>query len=103
MVTWIHTLCYFFRGYLPYFCTGFLALNSNNATKKLLQDWSKSIPKAQQHGNQFTFQKAVIESGAKGKVLPLNYFPHGQLFFEDMPQEDRINVSIIHNNFIKGI
>ena len=67
-----------------------------------MQFWIDSNPNDQQFGNQHTFQKAVIESGAVGKILPLRYFPNGKLFFENMALDDRNYVTLIHNNFIKG-
>ena len=67
----------------------------------MLHFWSHS--KAHQQGNQHPFQEAVIASQASGKILPLLYFPNGQIYFEDMTQSDRHNVTLIHNNFLTGI
>ena len=91
-----------FRGYLPYFCTGFLALKASYRTNKLLKKWNEIYGKDQNDGNQRSFQKAVIVSKAKGKALPLQYFPSGMIFFEQMPRSLREKVVVIHNNFIVG-
>ena len=51
----------------------------------------------------FLFSSAqVYKSGAKSDILPLTYFPHGELYFEQMPEDMRKKAFIVHNNFIKG-
>ena len=88
-------------GYLPYYCTGFLAFHSTINMKKLLLLWQEKQVLLQT-ANQLTFQQAVIESKAYGKPLSIELFPCGQLFFEQMTQEKRNQAVVIHNNFIIG-
>ena len=77
-----------------------MGFRATKRTKLLLKKWLKSEIKL--HSNQLTFQKAVYDSKANGKILPLRYFPNGKLFFEQMPKMARDEVVVIHNNFIVG-
>ena len=55
-----------------------------------------------QWSNQKSFQKAVIENHVNGRVLPMTHFVNGEMFFENMPANQRNDVTIIHNNCIVG-
>ena len=87
--------------FIPYFCTGFLALRATSRTFKLLDIWNH-MEIENDWSNQQTFQLAVYESDANGRALPLRYFPNGKIFFESLSPEMRQDVVIIHNNFIIG-
>ena len=54
------------------------------------------------HLNQISFQKVVFELSANGKVLPMDKFSPGNLYFETLSNEDRNSVVMVHNNHIKG-
>ena len=68
---------------------------------ELLKNWDE-INQIQNDFNQRSFQKAIFTSMANGKSLPLENFPSGIIYFEQMPSNMRNRVFIIHNNFIVG-
>ena len=85
---------------MPYFCTGFLALRATPRTEAMLKKWHLNLDG--ESCNQKPFQKAVHESNANGRTLPMTFFPNGEIFFEQMPKQLRKEVVVVHNNFIKG-
>ena len=93
--------CFIHSGYIPYFCTGFLAFKNTTKTNELLGHWNASTYN-NNVCNQVTFQKAVYETNANGKILPLKVFPNGKMFFEQMQKSLRNKVYVVHNNFIVG-
>ena len=90
-----------FSGYVPYFCTGFLALRKTPETLLLLKNWDYLNGKYDEC-NQVTFQKAVLASNVNGRVLPIRFFPSGNIYFEQMSRFFHDDVIVLHNNFIVG-
>ena len=94
------------QGFIPFFCTGFLALNKTQKTMTLLKKWNTEVTingkLSSQVKNQPLFQKVVFEISADGRVLPTKYFPSGRQYFEVMTDEERKDVNVIHNNFVAG-
>ena len=86
---------------MPYFCTGFLALRKTSETLLLLKNWNY-LNRQQDECNQVTFQKAVLATNVNGRVLPIRFFPSGNIFFEQMTNINHSNVIVLHNNFIVG-
>ena len=115
----------YFSGFIPYFCTGFLALQATGTSMNLLKKWSQvlgesvstyfvnrhqismciiffSFIESKPHLNQISFQKVVFELSGNGKVLPMDKFSPGNIYFETLSNEDRNSVIMVHNNHIKG-
>ena len=61
-----------------------------------------SLIESKPHLNQISFQKVVFELSANGKVLPMDKFSPGNVYFETLSNEDRNSVVMVHNNHIKG-
>ena len=93
--------CFIHSGYIPYFCTGFLAFRNTTKSKELLSHWNASTYN-NEVCNQVTFQEAVYQTNANGRILPLKLFPTGKIFFEQMHKALRDEVCVVHNNFIVG-
>ena len=94
----------YFEGFIPYICTGFLALQSTKKTLKILRLWRQvtEIINNKSRVNQADFQRIVFEQSANFGVLPLRYFPNGETYFEQMSELLRKDVVFIHNNYIIG-
>ncbi|XP_045165448.2 uncharacterized protein LOC123529260 [Mercenaria mercenaria] len=82
-------------------CTGLMAIKSSNDTIKLMLEWEASLKKHLQI-DQSAFNKVVKYSKARLKTLDTNLFPSGRLYFKEFKDNQRSNVVIVHNNFIKG-
>ena len=93
----------YFKGYIPFICTGFLAFRSTTTSLHLLQKWHHELakdPKKEQDQN--IFQRIIFESSANYGVLPIKYFSNGRTYFEEMSHEVQKGVVLVHNNFISG-
>ena len=91
------------KGFMPYFCTGLLALNGTETTLNLMKKWQAYTENNHElTKNQVTFQRAAFELSANARVLPSRYFPSGRIYFEMMGQKLRSEIVIVHNNFIVG-
>ena len=93
----------YFKGFIPFICTGFLALRSTPITLKLLQKW-QNVTAANPilHQDQNVIQRIAFELDANYAVLPMELFPSGRLYFETMSNQDREKIVVLHNNFIVG-
>ena len=92
----------YFHGFIPHFCTGFMALRSTVGTLNLLNDWHSELDEEIRQ-DQIIFNKEAFEASTNGRVLPMTEFPCGILYFKEMSDEVREKVVIVHNNFISGI
>ena len=90
------------KGYLPYVCTGFLALKSTEKTMELMQIWQSQMFINPNMQDQNVFQKIVYQVMPDFRVLPMKYFPCGKAYFEIMSDPLRDVVVLVHNNFIFG-
>ena len=90
------------KGYLPYYCTGFLALRNTQSSFRLLQSWINELERKLTY-DQTVFNTKVHQLNINGKALPMDKFTCGVLYFEEMPESFRKNVVLVHNNFITGI
>ena len=93
----------YFEGFIPFICTGFLALKSSDLMKSVLRTWHETVSKdPQQNQDQNVFQNIVFDAEANFGVLSMNYFPCGRPYFEIMSEETRKDAVIIHNNYVIG-
>ena len=92
----------YIKGYLPYYCTGFLALRNTQSSFKLLQSWIGELERKLRY-DQTVFNMIVHQLNINGKALSMDKFTCGVLYFEEMPQSLQKNVVMVHNNFITGI
>lgn len=93
----------YLSGYVPYFCTGFLALRNTKLTLKLIRTWSLDMKNNENDVEQVKFNALVNKLHINGRVLPMATFPCGTLYFQQMPQSYRNKAIIVHNNFVFGI
>ena len=93
----------YFQGFVPFICTGFLALKSTSKTLDMLQRWQKvtsSNKLLDQEQNML--QKIAFEVGVNFGVLPIRHFPYGLIYFDAMRKKERSKVVILHNNYVFG-
>ena len=92
-----------YNNYKPYYCTGFMAIHSNQRTLELMKKWERLLLDSSQL-NQPIFNKLVHESSnAKHSGLSESLFSSGKVYFETMKSnEERENVVVVHNNFVIG-
>jgi Nucleotide-diphospho-sugar transferase/Polysaccharide biosynthesis len=89
-------------GHRPYYCTGFMALVSNERTIQLMSDWQKALKDSPQQ-NQPIFHKILhTKSAVKHQPLPIANFPNGLMYFTEFNDDQREKVVVVHNNFIRG-
>lgn len=91
----------YINGYIPFFCTGFMAFQSSSKTLSLLKKWYQEL-KSVNVDDQMVFQRTAFEMSANGRVLPTNEFPSGRHYFQLMCEKERKHAVVIHNNFIVG-
>ena len=93
----------YFEGYIPFICTGFLALRATRNTLKMLREWhrvTKMDPSNVQ--DQDVLQRIAFELSSDFGALPMKYFPSGNIYFESMSKVERDEVVVLHNNYIVG-
>ena len=85
------------------YCTGFLAIKTNNATIKLTQKWKLYIERKSPTHDQVAFNKLKM-TGVRIKSLDTDYFPAGFQYFspDEFSDAKRAEVVIAHNNYIVG-
>ena len=72
----------YFKGFIPYICTGFLALKSTNKTMEMLTQWHVITSRNRAiNQDQNVLQKIVFELSVNFRVLPIKYFPFGKAYF----------------------
>ena len=89
------------KGYLPYFCTGFMAMRNSNSTIAILQEWISELQHLKEN-DQWVFNRMVFENNFNVRSLPILKFPYGEFYFDKMPSSARNDVVVIHNNWILG-
>ena len=93
----------YFEGYIPFICTGFLALRSTKKSVKMLRQWLRVIKTDPlKHQDQEVIQKIAFELSVDFGVLPMKYFPNGNIYFKSMSRQERNEVALVHNNYIVG-
>ena len=93
----------YFYGYVPFICTGFLALRSTTKTLQMLQQWQNvTSTNRLLEQEQNTLQKVAFELSVNFGVLPIRHFPYGLAYFSTMRKEERKDAVVIHNNYIFG-
>ena len=65
------------------YCTGFLAIKSNNRTIQVIEKWRRCMVNVSSEGNQVIFNE-IDKSQIRIKILDTDLFPSGQLFFHTM-------------------
>jgi rhamnogalacturonan II specific xylosyltransferase len=83
------------------FCTGLMAIKSNNESFTLMRLWEASL-KERLDIDQTAFNKVYRNSSIHLKPLDRNLFPSGNLYFDQFSDAKRKNVIIVHNNYIVG-
>ena len=83
------------------FCTGLMAIKSTKDSIKLMNTWKESLDKKLVN-DQFEFNDIYKKANIKIKSLNTNLFPSGNLYFKKFNDSERKNVTIVHNNYIKG-
>ena len=90
------------EGYKPYFCTGLMAMRSNERMIKLIDDWRAALKLTPQL-NQPVFNKILkANKVVTRRGLPIGRYPNGQMYFSDMDTKARARVFVVHNNWIAG-
>jgi len=85
----------------PYYCTGLMAVVSNERTVQLMGQWENKLLKNPQL-NQPIFNQIIHTSNVKHAGLPIPLFPGGHHYFNDFTEKARQNVVAVHNNYIIG-
>ncbi|KAL4219906.1 hypothetical protein ACF0H5_020318 [Mactra antiquata] len=86
-----------------HFCTGFMAIKSNQNTIKVIQQWHDLMIE-NPNVNQRTFNKVFRANNHTVTYQALNttLFPSGKQYFELFNVTQRADVVIVHNNWIVG-
>ena len=93
----------YIKGYVPFICTGFLALKRTSKTLDMLQQWQEITSRNKLlDQEQNMLQKIAFESAINFGVLPIRHFPYGLVYFNAMRKEDRSRVVVLHNNYVFG-
>lgn len=92
----------YFKGYIPFICTGFLAFQSTKTTLALLKKWQLATTDSFNQ-DQDVIQKIAFDLSANFGVLPMHHFPCGDTYFGVMSAKAREDSVVIHNNFIVGL
>ena len=89
-------------GHPLYYCTGFMAIVSNNATAAFIKDWQKSLETPQLNQpifNDILYKRSVV----RHQGLPKPEFPSGGDFFSrHYTPEMLAKAVVVHNNYIIG-
>jgi hypothetical protein len=100
--TWIQVDGSGGQEFVPYYCTGFMAIVANNRTRTVMQDWESALL-ANAQANQPVFNRILHASKVNHTLLPERSFPNGKRFFEQFSREQQQAVVIVHNNWINGV
>ena len=92
----------YFEGFVPFICTGFLALKSTPKTLEMLKKWQKVVAENKLDQEQNLLQKIAFELSVNFGVLPIRQFPYGLIYFDTMRKHERGDVVILHNNYVFG-
>lgn len=85
----------------PYYCTGFMAIRSNERTIQFVSDWKQALETPQL--NQPIFNQILHKrSNVLHTPLPSLEFPSGQMYFDQYSQHKRDAAVVVHNNYIAG-
>ena len=91
----------YFQGFVPFICTGFLALKSTSKTLEMLNVWQEVTSKNKLYDQeQNLLQKIAFEVGVNFGVLPTRHFPYGLIYFNAMRKKERSHVVVLHNNYV---
>lgn len=94
-----------YNGVSPYYCTGFIAIRSNEFTVQVMERWNNEM-KISPQLNQPVFNRVIHGMKTVRQVrhagLPQHLFPNGRQYFDLMNEEERQKVVVVHNNFIIG-
>ena len=93
----------YFEGYLPYFCSGFVAFRKTENAADLLQKWISDRKHENFEADQVSFNKVVQMLKVRAKPLPMTKFSCGMIYFDQMSQCMKNNAVMVHNNYISGI
>eukprot|EP00854_Cymbomonas_tetramitiformis_P008366 gene8366-9945_t len=88
---------------MPTFGAGFLAIKSSARTITFVENWERALLSGEPKVNQGLFNLEAQKSrGVKFATLPKMLFPNGELYFNRFIEEERKQVAVVHNNFLKG-
>jgi len=91
-----------YEGVSPYYCTGFMAIHSNARTIRMMEQWNNEMTRKPQL-NQPLFNRVLHGSKTVEHVgLPNALFPSGKQYFDEMDENVKQKVVVVHNNFIQG-
>lgn len=104
-------------GKVDYLCAGNMVMKSCPETIALVERWRSDL-EGEEERNQPKFNELLTEAKMDGievvadgrtekrkmvsKTLPTNLFPSGSIFFDEMTEEERKAVVVVHNNFAIG-
>jgi rhamnogalacturonan II specific xylosyltransferase len=97
--------CYWNQKIKPCYCTGFIALQSNERTIQLMQDWREALaakPKLNQPAFNDVLFQTQKKTGIRHAPLPRWAFPNGNDYYEVFDDAQRAKAVVIHNNFMVG-
>jgi hypothetical protein len=86
-------------------CSCYLYLQPTYNTKAFLQYWQQFIDTGKYKNDQLAIYEAYKTfTNLSGKLYPNNnpYFPSGAVYDNAMTEEEKSQVWLVHNNFIKG-
>ena len=90
-----------YNGCPTYYCTGFMALVSNNVNIEFMKMWQTALQAAQL--NQPVFNSILYkQSKVYHQPLPKPEFPNGREFFDQYSSDQRDQTVVVHNNYIVG-
>ena len=91
------------RGFKPYYCTGFMAVVSNNRTIQFIKDWKVALDRQPQL-NQPIFNELLYNQSndIRHEPLPLQEFPSGALYFDQFSDTQRKEAVVVHANYMIG-
>jgi rhamnogalacturonan II specific xylosyltransferase len=91
------------NGFTPYYCTGFFAIMSNDATIDMINKWKTAL-EGEPTTNQPVFNKVLHKESLSIRHLdlPRVEFPNGRDYFELFSQVYKDKVVVVHNNFVIG-
>ena len=93
----------YFTGFIPYFCTGFLAFRNTVQTMKFIETWKSEMISRKNSAEQVVFNYLTTKHCIIGRPLPMKQFACGPIYFEQMPKSFQEKVVVVHNNFVVGL
>lgn len=90
------------RGFKPYYCTGFMAIVSNNRTISFINEWKHALDRQPQLNQPIFNELLYKQSNVKHEPLPIQEFPSGDLYFNQFSDAQRQEAVVVHANYMIG-